>query len=101
MKRLILPVVVVGLAGAVAMWLVRRNSTPAIPTQPVEEAALAPNAETISPENPAPPALKPSRRNFATEQARPVAVANDAATDEITHLRRSVDQLVSPQSTFE
>ena len=101
MKRLILSVVVVGLAGGVAMWLVRHNSTPAIPTQPAAEAAPAPEAETISPENSAPPVPKPARRNFATAQARPVAVANDAATDEITQLRQSVDQLVSPQTTFE
>ncbi len=101
MKRLILFVAVVGLASVATLWVVRRNSTPAIPTQPAAEAAPAPEVETISTENPATAAPKPSLRNSSTAQTRPVAVANDAATDEITRIRQSVDQLVSPQTTFE
>jgi tetratricopeptide (TPR) repeat protein len=101
MKRLILSVAGVGLAGAVAMGVLRRNSTPAIPTQPAAEAAPAPEAETISPENPVPPSPKPARRNADTTQARAVAVANVAATDEQAQIRQSVDQLVSSQTSFE
>lgn len=109
MKRLILFVAVVGLAGAATLWVVRRNSTSAISTQPAADSAPAPEAEIVVPENPAPPAAKPPRRNSATVQERPaipesapsVASANAAAPDETTVLRQTVEMLISPQTSFE
>ena len=109
MKRLIWVVMSLAAAAAVSLWLAKRGRTVAASGTAAIESTTAATTAAAEPENSTPSKTRRSDPAITTAPAAPVAArrfadvaaATDAASDEKAQIRKSVDQLVSAQTSFE
>jgi len=109
MKRMFWLVLCLAAAAAVAFSIAKRNSAPAASVSSQAEPASTETTDRDAPESePALPAKKFRARRIAPDDsvasaASPpaVAAAVEPVSEELLQLRRSVDQLVSPQTSFQ
>lgn len=109
MKRLIWVVMSLAAAAAVSLWLAKRGRTVAASGTAAIESTTAATTAAAEPENSTSSKTRRSDPAITTAPAAPVAArrfadvaaATDAASDEKAQIRRSVDQLVSAQTSFE